>query len=244
LLVEDALKFLLHKSEFTRLDRVLFCLAVGVDRAKAVKGIKAIAQAAGLQSIKKWNVSEILGRSKGLAIRTTTGWELSPEGRSYVARLAGSLIAGPPPRIATNLRSHLASVPDPLIESFVAEAITCYEMGLHRAAVVLAWVGGVSVLQEYVVQNKLVEFNAEARRRDSRWKDAKTRDGLGRMKEYDFLQVLEGISVIGKSVKQELEKRLQLRNGCGHPSSLKISDNTVAAHIEVLILNVFSRFHI
>ena len=74
MLVEDALKFLLHKSEFTRLDRVLFCLAVDVDRAKAVKGIKAIAQAAGLQSIKKWNVSEILGRSKGLAIRTTTGW--------------------------------------------------------------------------------------------------------------------------------------------------------------------------
>ena len=144
----------------------------------------------------------------------------------------------------TILKCHLADISDPLIEAFVTEAITCHEMGLHRAAVVLAWVGCVSVLQEYVVQNKLPEFNAEARRRGEKWKAAKTRDDLNRMKEYDFLQVLESISVIGKSVKQELEKRLQLRNACGHPSSLRIADNTVAAHIEVLILNVFSQFSI
>jgi len=143
-----------------------------------------------------------------------------------------------------SLRNHLAGVSDPLTESFVTEAITCYEMGLHKAAVVLSWVGAVSILQEYIIQNKLAEFNAEARRRNLKWKDAKTRDDFGRMKEYDFLQILEGISVIGKSVKQELEKRLQLRNACGHPSSLRISDNTVAAHIEVLILNVFSRLSI
>ena len=64
------------------------------------------------------------------------------------------------------------------------------------------------------------------------------------MEEYDFLQVLESISVIGKSMKQELEKRLQLRNACGNPGSLKMAEKTVAAHIEVLILNVFSQFSI
>ena len=244
MLAEPALKSLLHRPGFTRLDKALLCLAVDVSTPKAAKQIKQIAQAAGLQQIKKWNISAILGGSKGLAIRTPAGWELSPDGKSYVARVAGRLVVGPAPTTAANLRRHLAGVSDPLIEAFAREAVTCHEMGLHRAAVVLAWVGAVSVLQEYVVQNKLPEFNAEARRRDKKWKAAKTRDDLGRMKEYDFLQVLESISVIGKSVKQELEKRLQLRNACGHPSSLKIADNTAAAHIEVLILNVFSQFTI
>jgi hypothetical protein len=241
LLNEDSLKHLTPKSEFTRLDKLLFCLAVDVDRAKQVKEIREIAQTGGLRT-KTWNISQILGNSRGLAIRTPAGWELSPDGRAHVARIAGSLVLGPPPKVAANLRRHLANVSDPLTESFVTEAITCYEMGLHRAAVVLSWAGAVSILQEYIIQNKLAEFNAEARRRDARWKDAKKRDDLSQMKEFDFLQILAGISVIGKSVKQELEKRLQLRNACGHPNALRISDHTVAAHIEILILNIFSQF--
>jgi len=62
------------------------------------------------------------------------------------------------------------------------------------------------------------------------------------MKEHDFLDVLESISLIGKNVKQELQQSLQLRNACGHPNSLKIGVNKVSSHIEILILNVFSKF--
>ena len=62
------------------------------------------------------------------------------------------------------------------------------------------------------------------------------------MKEFDFLQVLEAISVVGKSVKGELEACLKLRNACGHPNSLQVSDSKVAAHIETLALNVFAVF--
>jgi hypothetical protein len=62
------------------------------------------------------------------------------------------------------------------------------------------------------------------------------------MKESEFLVVLEKLSVIGKSVKKQLEQCLDLRNGCGHPNSLKIAEHVVASHIEILILNVFARF--
>ncbi len=62
------------------------------------------------------------------------------------------------------------------------------------------------------------------------------------MGEYDFLQIVEAISMIGKNVKQELEKQLKLRNACGHPNSLKVSENIAAAHLELLILNVFVPF--
>jgi len=98
------------------------------------------------------------------------------------------------------------------------------------------------MMHKYVVDNRLSDFNDEATRRNSKWKPAKNADDLGKMKENDFLLILESLSEIGKNVKQELETCLKLRNSCGHPNSLKVSESRVAAHIEILVLNVFSRF--
>jgi hypothetical protein len=64
------------------------------------------------------------------------------------------------------------------------------------------------------------------------------------MKEANFLQVLETISVIGRNTKQELEECLKLRNATGHPTSLKYGESKVAAHIEILIMNVFAKFSV
>jgi hypothetical protein len=97
----------------------------------------------------------------------------------------------------------------------------------------------VSVLYRHVLSNCLPAFNTEATRRDAKWKTAKNADDLALMKEHDFLNVLEAISVVGKSVKLELQNCLTLRNGCGHPNSFKVGPNRVAAHIETLVLNVF-----
>jgi hypothetical protein len=93
-----------------------------------------------------------------------------------------------------------------------------------------------------VVDNRLADFNNEASRRNPRWRKAKNRDGLARMKESDFLDILEVTSVLGKSVKQELKGCLTFRNGCGHPNSLRIGPSRVAAHVEVLIQNVFTQY--
>ena len=184
----------------------------------------------------------MLSGSRGLAIRTGAGWELTSDGRAKALELAGSLAASPAPKVAASLRTHLHGLSNPETRAFVEEAIRCYESGLLRAAVVLSWVGAVSVLYDHVHKSKLAEFNVEALRRDAKWRAAKTADDIARMKEHDFLNVLEAISVIGKSVKQELETCLRLRNGCGHPNSLRIGEHRVTGHVETLILNVFSRF--
>jgi len=123
------------------------------------------------------------------------------------------------------------------------EAIECFEAKQYRAAVVFSWAGAVALLHSHVFSAKLIEFNVEARRRDSRWRLAKQQDDLGRMKEYDFLDVCEAIGIIGKSVKQILQNEcLMLRNACGHPNTASIAENSAAAHIEKLIRNVFARF--
>lgn len=48
--------------------------------------------------------------------------------------------------------------------------------------------------------------------------------------------------MIGRNAKTELEACLKLRNACGHPKTLKIAESRCAAHIEVLVLNVFDVF--
>jgi hypothetical protein len=62
------------------------------------------------------------------------------------------------------------------------------------------------------------------------------------MDEHEFLQVLGGISLLHKNVRQELEGCLKLRNSAGHPTPLQIGPNKVAAHVETLLLNVFVPF--
>ena len=144
--------------------------------------------------------------------------------------------------VLSKLRHHLRSIRDDATRRFVEEAIRCIENELHRSAVVLSWVGAVSILQNHVVANHLDDFNAEASRQRRKWQEAKTVDDLARMHEIAFLDVLESSSIMGKAARQELGKCLSLRNSCSHPNSLEIGHASVAAHVEILLLNVFAKY--
>lgn len=243
MLAKEYLFDTLHQAGLSRKDQLLLVLAVEVDRPKQVREIVALATDAGLVRAKKWNVSDILSKSKGMAGLSPNGWKLTETGKQYL--IAQNFL----PRhfsqkqIISSLRDPLSRISDSDTIAFVTQAIECFEAGYHRAAVVLSWIGAVSVLYRHVEQNCLSSFNREALRRDQKWRSAKNADDLVRMKEFEFLNVLEAISEIGKNVKHELqEKCLKLRNGCGHPNSLEIGPNAVAAHLELLVLNVFSKY--
>lgn len=217
-------------------------MAIDSNRPKHTKEIKEIARDAGLREAQNWNVASILSKSRELVVKTNNGWELTSRGFAFISSLVAKEIPSIAHQQAETLRDQLSKIANRNTAKFVEEAIKCFEVKAYRAAVILSWVGAVSILYDYVLLNCLAAFNAEAKRKNPKWKDATTEDDLTRMGEQDFLIILQAISVIGKSVKQELENCLKLRNGCGHPNSLEISENRVAAHIESLILNVFSRF--
>ena len=207
-----------------------------------MRDIRARAKEAGFRVPKTWNPSDVLRRSKGLAIRPPEGWEITDAGKQRLENL-GVVKAGPKAiRVAADLRGELSNVADPAIRSFVEEAIGCYEAEFYRSAIVMSWVAAVAVLHNHVHAERLAEFNAEARRMDAKWRDAKTTDDLGRMKEADLLDRIHALSIIGKDVKKELKNCLDLRNSCGHPNSLRIGANTAARHVEMLLLNVFRKF--
>ncbi|MCA8863705.1 MULTISPECIES: hypothetical protein [unclassified Halomonas] len=233
-----ALKEIIANPEIDKKDKVLACLAVDVSSAKQVKKIKQIGVNAGFTGIKTLNVSSILSRQAGKTLKSPSGWELTNPGRAHIKQLGG----GPVIQLSSSLRALLANIQTDNTKAFVEEAIECFEGHHYRAAVVLAWVGAVAVLYDHVVQNNLLAFNSAASKKDPKWKPAKNTDYLARMKEANFLVVCESASIIGKSVKQELEGCLTFRNGCGHPNTLKIGENRVSAHIESLIMNVYAVF--
>jgi len=240
----DEAKQILHGTNLSARDQLYVILAIDPVEPLPVQKIKERCVAAAVRKLAKRNISDVLGRSNGHVARAAMGWELQQPGLLRVRELAQqaniNLVVTHSSR---SLRGHADSVADPLTKSFVMEAITCFEVHQYRAAVVFSWAGAVALLHKHVHSKKLQEFNAEAIRRDRKWRTAKQQDDLGRMKEHEFLDVCEAIGVLGKSVKQILQNEcLMLRNACGHPNSSSIAENSVAAHIEKLIKNVFARF--
>ena len=240
---KQSFQTLLVNPALSRQDKLLLTLFWDEESPKSLGQIKQIASENGLRECLKWNISDTLAKAKGKATSIKGNWILTSPGKAYLFSqkyLSEKKSHGV--NDAKDLRNHLTSITNPQTKSFLEEAINCLEADQKRAAVVFSWVGAMAVLYDETVKNHLMAFNTEAIKKDVKWKPAKNSDDLGKMKEFDFLNILESISLIGKNVKQELQQCLQLRNGCGHPNSLKIGVRRVAAHIEILILNVFSKF--
>ena len=236
----DDLKVWLHR-DLSRVDKLLLVLS-SFDAPCQVRGIKVRGEEAGFRIPSNWNVSDLLRRSRGLAIRIQAGWEITDTGLQHLSELGIGKAVRSVTQVEIDLRSELPNINNADTRAFAEEAIKCHEAGLYRSAIVMSWMAAVGVLHNYVYSNHLQKFNAEARRVDRRWKNARIADELGRMKEADFLERLAGIAIIGKNVKTELKRCLDLRNSCGHPNSLRIGANTSAYHLEILILNVFKKF--
>ncbi|MFK4002951.1 hypothetical protein [Qipengyuania sp. NPDC077563] len=240
MLSETDLKQWLHR-DLRQLDKLLLILAT-FDVPVSVAGIRERAAEAGLKIGKSWNPSATLTRSKGLAIKVPEGWEITDSGKSHLRNVGVTTLSPAAVIVADGLRAHLDKIANPTTRSFVEEAIKCHESELYRSAIVMSWIAAVDVLHRTVVAKKLAAFNAAAKAVDSRWKDATNADGLGRMGEHEFLNRCASIGLIGKNQKEELLKQLKLRNGCSHPNSLRVGQNAVANHIEILLLNVFEPF--
>jgi hypothetical protein len=213
--------------------------------AKKPAEVRDLAVGAGLKRAKNWNISGEFRRASTLVANTSAGWELIADGRLHVAKLVGANETRLSD-VATSLRTLLNNVTSPEVKAFLEEAVSCFEHRLYRAAIVFSWVGAVAILHKYVFDNVLSDFNKEAQVRTANskepWKPAKRQDDLGRLSESTFLQVIESIGVISKNEKQLLEEALKLRNAFGHPTSVSIAENTAAAHIERLTLNVYKKF--
>ena len=244
LLDSNELKTWLHK-ELGRLDKLLLILG-SFDSAVQLSEIREKAASAGFRIPQKWNESQVLGASKGKAVRAPDGWEITDAGKLHLRNLGVSKVSPAAMQVAVDLRAYLKGISDVQTRDFVEEAIKCHEAALFRSAIVMSWLGAMDVLHKHVHGMHLAAFNAEMTRltitAKKKWKTAVTTDDLGKVPEGEFLDRIEALSIIGKNAKAQLKAALDLRNGCGHPNSLQVGVNKSAAHIETLLQNVFGKF--
>lgn len=241
LLAIDDLKNLLHQSSLAKVDKLLLVLA-SFSAPCSLAELRERGAHAGYRISVSSNPAASLLKSGGKAIRTSAGWELTALGKHYLESLGVKFGHAASRKVAHDLRAEATKISSSDTKAFIEEAISCFEHGLFRSAIVMSWLTAVQILKEYVHKHHLVAFNAEATRVNPKWKQAKTTDDIGRMDEAEFLDRLVAISVIGKNVKDELQECLKRRNGCGHPNSLKVRTNTVTHHIEILMVNVIQKF--
>lgn len=237
----DDLRLLLHEHR-PRADKILIVLA-SFDSPTSVNELISRAAQCGLRGTKAWNISMLLQRTNGLAIRVMEGWELSPHGVQHLREIGaiqgsrGSLL------ISRSLRNLIEQVESEDTRALLFEAASCFEHKFYRAATILSWVAAVHVMQTFVFSERLTEFNAECARVYPNWKPIRSIDDFGRLRgEAEFLDRLVAASVIGKNVKTELVDCLNRRNACGHPNSYKLGEATVLHHLDFLIRNAFQPF--
>ena len=235
------LKRLLPRDDISRKIKTLAILSVDEAKPKTVSEIKAIAEKHGLREIKKWNVSQVLSSTLGMAVHLPDGWEITDIGIKFLEE-QGLVSVSPTRQHQADLRKAAEIISSKSTLAFIEECIMALETNLLRSAVTLSWVGAISILYDNVLSNHLIDFNSELQKRNPKHKQIKSSDDLATIKEYDFLQIICAISIIGKNVKQEFEQCLQLRNSCAHPNSLNIGERKVSAHLEILILNIYQKF--
>lgn len=228
-------------AECGQTDACLAALAY-LSKPSTISAVRDALTSAGLHGALKWNFSRALREAKSKVVCAKGLWALTPSGRDWAAGSGLLRQSLPTEKVQSALRTLLAKISDPDTREFVEEAIVCLEHSLRRSAIVMSWLAAVHGLKVFVFNNRRSEFDAEAKRVDSNWRAVKSLDDYGRMKESEFLDRLSAISAIGKNVKGELVECLNRRNSCGHPNSFRLGDATVAHHIEILILNVFSKF--
>ena len=249
LVKSEQLKDLLHTARLPRRDALALILASQNGQPIQTTEIIKIGKDSGIRNISTWNVTQYLNSNKTFFVKLPTGWILGPNGRPHIDALVAKITGGQPAVVSHSLRLLIPKLSNEEAKAFVGEAISCYEAKCYRAAVVLSWVGAVAVLHNHIITHHLVTFNAEMSARRAKrnppetWKLAKNTDDLALMSEGELLEVLAAVSVIGKSVKELLKNQcLGLRNGCGHPNSVQPGENMVAAHLEILINHIFTKF--
>ena len=244
MLTRDLLIDFLASKNLSQQDKVLLILLSQDETPISARNIQSTALAHGVKQVTSWNVPRILANANdnGYAVKMPEGWILTPSGRRYIQEKYLPNDPVSTKEVALGLRSRLDKISNPDTREFVKEAIGCLEADLKRSGVVMSWIGAISILYDYVVANRLADFNARAKQVNTKWKTAVTRDDLAKMREEEFLEILAHLSIIGGNVKEELKNRLRLRNSCGHPNSYQVGKLQVQYHIEFLILNVFEKF--
>ena len=144
------------------------------------------------------------------------------------------------------LKRIISKVNDDNKKNFLAEAISCLGVEAKRATIILTWITAMDHLYEFILLNRLKDFNNSLARRSDRYNKIiiNTKDDFGDIKESIFIEVARSAKIISNDVRKILEEKLGIRNSAAHPAAIIIHDTKVVNFIEDLVDNVIVKYKI
>jgi hypothetical protein len=137
---------------------------------------------------------------------------------------------------------------DDIERELIEEAIRCFGTRpiSKRATILLSWMAGVGHLQSFVWRKKkhLASFNNVLTKNTPKntIRRITTREDFTELREDLFILKLREAQIIDTNVHKQLKNQLDIRNTCGHPNSIAISDSKVEAFLEDIINNILLRY--
>ena len=175
-------------------------------------------------------------------LKSHSGYRLSAATRDALsARYSPS---GYKVQVSGLLKDLPARIPNLSERTYLDEAIICYENGAFRATVVMAWNLAYHHLCDYVLGNRLAEFNARwpiSRPGDHRKgiRAIASMDDINEeLKEGVFIEICRDAGIITKDVWKILDQKLGKRNSAAHPSSVSIGQLQADEFIDDIVKNV------
>jgi hypothetical protein len=130
-------------------------------------------------------------------------------------------------------------------KGFLSETLTCFEVGAYRATILMMWLLTLDHLFEYVLKNRLSEFNlALSKNTDKRVKiqSVSVRDDFSEMPESKFIEFCKSAKIISSDVRKILDQKLATRNSAAHPSTIIYTESKIVEYVEDLVENVVKRY--
>lgn len=118
---------------------------------------------------------------------------------------------------------------------YLRESIACFKVGAIRAGIVYVWASAIRNLQNKCERKGYKGINEALFTLNPKAKRIKSISDFETLKDKTTLEIALRTGVISKHEKSELEKHLDLRNYCGHPSDYYPDDNKVKAYLEDII---------
>lgn len=145
---------------------------------------------------------------------------------------------------SAELRSLETSFPDGPKKKFLAEAVDCFEAGANRAAIVMTWILTIDHLYDYILVNKVNEFNVAlaANPPNKKLTRVAVKDDFSELKEGKFIELCRAANIISNDVRKILDDSLGIRNTAAHPSGVEVTRSKSISVIEDLVLNILKKY--
>ena len=188
------------------------------------------------------NVTDLCNKlvGKRVFVATDKGYKLH---RETYRELRNEFSANKPKKRASKkLRDLLPKVKLDENRNFLNEAISCYEIGAYRAAIIMTWLLVIDNLYEYILAQNLNEFNKALALQNLKLKKVTVKEDFNELKEAKFIEIARSANIISNDVRKILDEKLGTRNTCAHPNNIVVGESKATSFIEDLVDNVLVRF--